>query len=121
MTTGGEEIQGATLHGRELVLRVRAEIVGSGASQTTALSIETCDEICWRGTGAHDFRAHAQHELTAVQCCALDLLPTRRHQPLDDGWVCKGEGVQQEASWGVGHLEGACETITRGDNAARGR
>ncbi len=49
MTTGGEEIQGATLHGRELVLRVRAEIVGSGASQTTALSIETCDEICWRG------------------------------------------------------------------------
>ena len=49
MTTGGEEIQGATLHGRELVLRVRAEIVGSGASQTTALSIEPCDEICWRG------------------------------------------------------------------------
>jgi len=49
MTTGGEEIQAATLHGRELVLRVRAEIVGSGASQTTALSMETCDEICWRG------------------------------------------------------------------------
>jgi PAS domain-containing protein len=49
MTTGGEEIQGATLQGRELVVRVRAELIGSGASQMTALSIEPCDEICWRG------------------------------------------------------------------------
>lgn len=49
MLAGGEEIQGATLRDREVVLRLRAEIMGSGASQMTALSIEPCEEICWRG------------------------------------------------------------------------
>jgi PAS domain-containing protein len=49
VATGGEEIQGATLRGRDVVLRVRAEVMGSGASQVTALTIEPCDEICWRG------------------------------------------------------------------------
>jgi PAS domain-containing protein len=49
MTTGGEEIQGATLHGREVVLRVRAEILGTGAAQVTAMDIEPSDETCWRG------------------------------------------------------------------------
>ena len=47
--TGGEEIQGAVLRGRDVVLRVRAEIIGSGESQTSALSVEPCDDICWRG------------------------------------------------------------------------
>src|SRR5207253_3225596 len=32
MLTGGEQIQGATLGGRDIVLCVRAEILGSGAS-----------------------------------------------------------------------------------------
>jgi PAS domain-containing protein len=47
--TGGEEVQGATVRGQEVVLRIRAELMGSGASQFASLSIESCDEICWRG------------------------------------------------------------------------
>ncbi len=47
--TGGQEIQGAVLSGRDVVLRVRAEIMGSGESQTTAIDIEPCEDICWRG------------------------------------------------------------------------
>ena len=49
MTRGGEEVQAATVRGRDVVLRVRAEIMGSGATQVAALSLESCDEICWRG------------------------------------------------------------------------
>jgi PAS domain-containing protein len=49
MQSGGEEVQGATVRGREVVLRIRAELLGSGASQLASLSIESCDEICWRG------------------------------------------------------------------------
>jgi len=49
MQTGGEEVQGATVRGQEVVLRIRAELLGSGASQLASLSIESCDEICWRG------------------------------------------------------------------------
>jgi PAS domain-containing protein len=49
MTTGGEEVQGATVRGRDAVVRVRAEVVGSGTSQVATLNIESCDEICWRG------------------------------------------------------------------------
>jgi PAS domain-containing protein len=49
MKTGGEEVQGATVRGQEVVLRVRAQLLGAGTSEVAALSIESCDEICWRG------------------------------------------------------------------------
>jgi len=49
MQTGGEEVQGATVRGQEVVLRVRAQLLGSGTSEVASLSIESCDEICWRG------------------------------------------------------------------------
>lgn len=49
MTTGGEEVQGATVRGRDAALRVRAEVMESGTSQVATLSIESCDEMCWRG------------------------------------------------------------------------
>ena len=48
IAVGGEEIQGATVHGREVVLRVRAGLI-AGASPMVRLCIEPCDEICWRG------------------------------------------------------------------------
>jgi len=48
IAVGGEEIQGATLQGREVVLRVRAVLI-DGASPMVRLCIEPCDEICWRG------------------------------------------------------------------------
>lgn len=47
MAEGGEEIQGARLRGSNVVLRVRAEVMGSG--EFAALNMEPCDEICWRG------------------------------------------------------------------------
>ena len=48
IAAGGEEIQGATVQGRDVVLRVRAGLIG-GSSPMARLSIEPCDEICWRG------------------------------------------------------------------------
>jgi PAS domain-containing protein len=44
LQTGGEQVQGATLDGREQSLRVRAEVLESGASQLTALDVETFAE-----------------------------------------------------------------------------
>jgi PAS domain-containing protein len=54
ITAGGEEVQGATVQGREVVLRVRAALIDTGVSSVGAsvvvrLSLEPCDEICWRG------------------------------------------------------------------------
>jgi PAS domain-containing protein len=46
LLSGGDEIQGARLAERELVLRVRAEVLGAGV---TALDIEKCDEPGLRG------------------------------------------------------------------------
>jgi len=48
IAVGGEEIQGAVVHGREVVLRVRARLI-EGESPMVRLSIEPCDDICWRG------------------------------------------------------------------------
>src|SRR5262249_45258020 len=45
---GGEDVQSATVQGRDTVLRVRAETVGEGASQVTIMNIEPCEELCWR-------------------------------------------------------------------------
>jgi hypothetical protein len=49
LLTGGEEIQGAAVGGRAVVLRIRAEIMGDGDHQVAALSVEKCDDLCWRG------------------------------------------------------------------------
>ena len=49
MATGGEEIQGANVAGREVVLRVRAGYIDLGSAQVVRLSLESCDDICWRG------------------------------------------------------------------------
>jgi PAS domain-containing protein len=50
MNTGGDEIQGATLHGREVVLQVRARLIDVEPTPVVRISIETCEEICWRGS-----------------------------------------------------------------------
>jgi PAS domain-containing protein len=44
LRTGGEEIQGATVDGREQVLRLRAEVLESGVSSLTAVDVETFAE-----------------------------------------------------------------------------
>jgi PAS domain-containing protein len=49
IASGGEEILGATLQGREVVLRVRAEMLDFGAARLTALELENSPEIWLRG------------------------------------------------------------------------
>jgi PAS domain-containing protein len=49
LNSGGEELLGATVRGRDAVLRLRAELIGSGESQLTSMSLEICDEVYWRG------------------------------------------------------------------------
>jgi PAS domain-containing protein len=49
ITLGGDEIQGARVGGRDTVLRIRCEILGSGIAQLAAMTIERWDELCWRG------------------------------------------------------------------------
>lgn len=45
---GGEEIQAAKVAGRELVLRLRSEVIGDDAARVAILSFETCEDLCWR-------------------------------------------------------------------------
>jgi len=49
MTGGGEEIQPANVRGQERILRVQGEMMDFGPSRVTVLSIESCEELCWRG------------------------------------------------------------------------
>jgi PAS domain-containing protein len=49
IASGGEDIQGATVRGRDLVLRIRVSVIGAGDSRAALLGIEPCDDVCWRG------------------------------------------------------------------------
>jgi PAS domain-containing protein len=49
MITGGEDIQPATVLGRERLLRVRAEVLPRTSSPLTLLTIESGDDLCLRG------------------------------------------------------------------------
>jgi PAS domain-containing protein len=48
MQAGGEEIQAATVRGREAVLRIRGSVIDSSSSPLVRLNIEGCEDICWR-------------------------------------------------------------------------
>jgi PAS domain-containing protein len=48
MTGGGEEIQSVNVRGIDRILRVRGEVLEFGPSTVTLLSIESCDDLCWR-------------------------------------------------------------------------
>jgi PAS domain-containing protein len=49
LTRGGEEIHSAAVRGRNVALRLRAEVLQTGAARVTWLSIESCDDLGWRG------------------------------------------------------------------------
>ena len=49
MTVGGEDIQPATVRGRERLLRVRAEVLPRTSSPLTLLTIESGDDLYLRG------------------------------------------------------------------------
>jgi PAS domain-containing protein len=49
MTVGGEDIQPATVQGRERLLRVRAEVLPRTSSPLTLLTIESGDDLYLRG------------------------------------------------------------------------
>jgi PAS domain-containing protein len=48
LACGGDEIQGATVRGREVVLRLRAGVIDLGDSRLVRLCMESCDEVGWR-------------------------------------------------------------------------
>jgi PAS domain-containing protein len=77
MMSGGEEIQGAIVRGRDIVVRVRAEVMGWGAWQVAVVNIERCDDICWRGeVDALDepvFAVNARGEVAFMNKAALQL------------------------------------------------
>ncbi|HEX5461159.1 MAG TPA: PAS domain-containing protein [Steroidobacteraceae bacterium] len=49
MADGGEDVQPATVQGRECLLRVRAEVLTVSSPPLTLLSIESSDDLCLRG------------------------------------------------------------------------
>jgi PAS domain-containing protein len=115
MASGGEEVQGATVRGRDAVLRVRAEVLESGASQVTALNIERCDELCWRGeVDALDepvFAVNRRSEVVFMNRTARALF---------------GDGAEGEAAtslfdtgtrwWDIAPLESARRVLDRGEH-----
>jgi PAS domain-containing protein len=48
LNSGGEEIQAATVNGREVVLRVRAATFNLKDSKVARINLENSDDICWR-------------------------------------------------------------------------
>jgi PAS domain-containing protein len=49
LSVGGEEVQAATVGGRDVMLRLSAVVIGSGTSQMTRVIVEVADELLWRG------------------------------------------------------------------------
>jgi PAS domain-containing protein len=49
MLDGGEDVQIATIQGREYLLRVRAVVAGQPGDQLSRMCFERCDELAWRG------------------------------------------------------------------------
>jgi PAS domain-containing protein len=115
MASGGEEIQGGTLRGRDAVLRLRAEVLESGTSQVTALNIERCDELGWRaGVDALDeavFAVNSRGEVVFLNRSARALF---------------GEGAEGGAAaslfdtgtrwWDIAPLDSARRVLDRGEH-----
>jgi len=78
MTAGGEDVQPATVRGRERLLRVRAEVLPLSPAPLTLLSIESGDELCLRGEldalEEPVFAIAADGRLTCLNQAALALL-----------------------------------------------
>lgn len=113
--SGGEEIQGATLRGREVVLRVRAEVIGSGAWQVATINMERCDDISWRGeVDALDepvFAVNASGNVVFMNRSALAVFGENA-----EGGAAIGL-FESEAGrwWDIAPLESARRTLERTD------
>jgi PAS domain-containing protein len=117
MQTGGEEIQGAMLNGREVVLRVRAELLESGAAPATALAVEIYTELGLRG----ELDA-VEEPVFTVTAAGHVALPNRSAAAL------LGEGAEGLAAagifegeaprwWDIAPLESARRILRRGSQS----
>jgi PAS domain-containing protein len=112
MAEGGDEIQGARLRGSNVVLRVRAEVMGSG--DFAALNIEPCDDICWRGeVDALDepvFAINAEGDVVYLNRPALTVFGERAEG------VAATELFESGATrwWDIAPLDSARRTLDRG-------
>jgi len=117
MQTGGEEIQGAMLNGREVVLRVRAELLESGAAPAAALAVEIYTELGLRG----ELDA-VEEPVFTVTAAGHVALPNRSAAAL------LGEGAEGLAAagifegeaprwWDIAPLESARRILRRGSQS----
>jgi PAS domain-containing protein len=117
LQTGGEEIQGATLNGRELPLRVRAEVLNTGASQVTAVDVESFPE-----PGLRAEIDAVEDPLFAITSAGHVALPNRAAAELL-GEAAEGlpaAGIFEEASpgwWQIAPLESARRILRRGSQS----
>jgi len=117
MQTGGEEIQGAMLNGREVVLRVRAELLECGAAPAAALAVEIYTELGLRG----ELDA-VEEPVFTVTAAGHVALPNRSAAAL------LGEGAEGLAAagifegeaprwWDIAPLESARRILRRGSQS----
>jgi len=119
IAVGGEEIQGATVRGREVVLRVRASLIDSGPSTVVRLCVETCDEICWRG--AVDaleqpvFAVNSRGRVIFLNRSAIALFGNEVEGSDASGLFEKGLGSSRW--WDIAPLESTRRMLPRGDRS----
>ena len=118
MTMGGEEIQGATVRGREAVLRVRAVLIGTGSAQMVRLTLESCDEICWRGAvDALDqpvFAVNSRGTVIFLNRTAVAVFGAQAEYSPASTLFDSGPGMTKW--WDIGPLENARRMVSRGEH-----
>jgi PAS domain-containing protein len=117
LQTGGEEIQGATFDGRELPLRIRAEVLDSGAPQLTALDVETFAE-----PGLRAQIDAVEDPLFAITPAGHLALPNRAAAELlgEDAEGLSAEAVFEEGAggwWQIAPLDSARRILRRGSHS----
>jgi PAS domain-containing protein len=107
LATGGEEVQSATVRGQEVVLRIRAELFGPPDARCASLSLEPCDEICWRGAldalSEPVFVINTQGRIAFLNRTAVQILGAQAQGASADALLCAGG----HRWWDVAPLEAA--------------
>ncbi len=117
ITSGGEEIQGATVQGREVVLRIRAGYIDAGAEKSVRLCIEPCDDMCWRravDTVDHPmFAVNSRGRVSFLNRSALRILG--EHADGADATELFNKGPGMSRWWDIAPLESTRRVLLRGD------
>jgi PAS domain-containing protein len=114
LSSGGEEVQDATVGGRDVTLRLSAVVIGSGTSQMTRLIIEAADELLWRG--ALDALEQPAFAINSRGNVAVLNRPARAMFGTHVEGFSVGDLFDTRARWwDIAPLDSARRTVTRGD------